>query len=900
MYGSNTFDGTRNLSPELAGMLAESQRLIQTANEAPASVLPDHIADFTTKHNIHPYQFAIQIILVRTKGDSPTQSQQDLVNHFWGTAFGVRLRALTPQPVYFFGGKWDDLAPITSEIIDDHENACRDCIFLRRRNKMYPIRVHADLNEVARGLAYHLVDQTVLLIIGECGELSEEHAKDVSDVLRANAVDVKDVANVLRENVVNAALLSDSTTSTDNGDGAIAACAYPPLLSTNGKMCVRLLLNPTIREFSEYFPLMVNQSVGEVSIVFCGHGQGNGSLVLRDDEMTGATLRSLFENLQPENREGLSMTFNCCFGLQIVADMLDEPMSTMENELEDFAQATFGIKGVVSNIATGPWSDSDVQTSNSDLWMKLMNESRGLERSRAPFRFTMVNSMVVNLWPLSLSNLKATGELTALFKSLSDPQRDASVIAQAISRARAVIVFDADELSDLELKPIIDRTKERMPRATSVDFIGTQHSVASPELTSFQAQRGDSTLFRFRDCSVLIDGGLCVRPEPCYWSAIKALTRIDLVLLTHADRDHVNGLVPLIHLRYLQARQKMDRFGPHIREICLLSHGQWHSRTFQVADEVGKMAQKLDALGRRGLCCNATPQEGDVLLDRHWRISLGKPGGGMAGLSFKCILPTTAGRTLVQRRIEEARQGIKAPGVNLNEEINEFGVVAVMRCWSKLPRSKIKEWYALFTGDADGADIVHALKKSKFKNVTFDYVDLPHHGSRNQQPKTFLELGREDPGVYLLQSTTSLSPVSSYRSVSGTVQVSDRKFPLNESGVALASGIAAQVALIAPTPSSTKSNSTRRSERCRKALFILAALGIQVGLFAIIISVVTSHEPGPSDSVDCEDPRPGFYFHKALPACIALQLVAAAALGGCWAYARMWAIRRQHRFERTA
>ncbi|KAJ3175977.1 Methionine aminopeptidase 1B, chloroplastic [Geranomyces variabilis] len=652
---------------------------MQAAKEATAIVFQDHIVDFTTNHNINPYCSAVQIILVRTTGDSPTRSQQALVKHFWETAFGLRLRALTPQPVYFFGRKRDDLAI-------------------------------SNLNEVARGLAYHLVDQTVLLIIGECGELSEELAKDVADVLRANAVDVKDVADVLRVNVVNAALLSDSTTSPDNGDGAISACAYPPLLSTNGEVCVRLLLNPTIREFSENFPLMVNESVGEVSIVFCGHGQGNGSLVLRDDEMTGATLRILFENIKPENREGLSMTFNCCFGLQIVADMLDEPMSTMANELEAFAQLTFELRGVVSQIMTGPWWDSDVQTSNSDLWMNLMNQSRGLERSRAPFRFTMLNSMVVNLWPLSLSNLKATGELTVLFKSRSDPQLDASVIAQAMSRARAVIEFDADKLSDLKLKPIIDRTKERMPCATQVEKDGTRQSVASPELTSFQAQRGDSTLFRFRDCSVLIDGGLCVKPEPCYWSAIKALRRVDLVLLTHADSDHVNGLVPLVHLRYLQARQKMDRFGPHIRGICLLSHEQWHSRTFKVADEVGKMAQKLDALGRHGLC-NATPQEGDVLLDRHWHIRLGKPGGGMAGLSLKCILPTTAGRTLVQHRIEEARRDSKATSVKLNKEINKFGVVAVMRCWSKLPRSKIKEWYALFTGDADG----------------------------NQQPKTFLE-----------------------------------------------------------------------------------------------------------------------------------------------------------------
>ncbi|KAJ3170938.1 hypothetical protein HDU87_008640 [Geranomyces variabilis] len=59
-------------------------------------------------------------------------------------------------------------------------------------------------------------------------------------------------------------------------------------------------------------------------------------------------------------------------------------------------------------------------------------------------------------------------------------------------------------------------------------------------------------------------------------------------------------------------------------------------------------------------------------------------------------------------------------------------------------------------------------------------------------------LGREDAGVYLLQSTIiAISCLVLSLGLSGAVQVSDRKFPLNESGVAFAIGIAVQVALIA-------------------------------------------------------------------------------------------------------
>ena len=43
-----------------------------------------------------------------------------------------------------------------------------------------------------------------------------------------------------------------------------------------------------------------------------------------------------------------------------------------------------------------------------------------------------------------------------------------------------------------------------------------------------------------------------------------------------------------------------------------------------------------------------------------------------------------------------------------------------------------------FTGDADGEDVIKALKREKVLNETFACVDMPHHGSDKNSPQYFL------------------------------------------------------------------------------------------------------------------------------------------------------------------
>ena len=67
--------------------------------------------------------------------------------------------------------------------------------------------------------------------------------------------------------------------------------------------------------------------------------------------------------------------------------------------------------------------------------------------------------------------------------------------------------------------------------------------------------------------------------------------------------------------------------------------------------------------------------------------------------------------------------------------INKASLVVCIECWVN---SNCKH-RLLFTGDADGEDVITALTKNKLVDQEFSYVDMPHHGSETNHPKEFLD-----------------------------------------------------------------------------------------------------------------------------------------------------------------
>jgi len=109
------------------------------------------------------------------------------------------------------------------------------------------------------------------------------------------------------------------------------------------------------------------------------------------------------------------------------------------------------------------------------------------------------------------------------------------------------------------------------------------------------------------------------------------------------------------------------------------------------------------------------PVAGDVLLQHMFE-------NGDA-ISVTCLLPTKDLRA----------QGIAKLTASRLSLINRVSVVLIVT----FCRPGKKDLRALFTADADGKKIVSELQEQQI-SPTFDYVDMPHHGSGENHPKEFL------------------------------------------------------------------------------------------------------------------------------------------------------------------
>ena len=136
-------------------------------------------------------------------------------------------------------------------------------------------------------------------------------------------------------------------------------------------------------------------------------------------------------------------------------------------------------------------------------------------------------------------------------------------------------------------------------------------------------------------------------------------------------------------------------------------------------DQVGRdwsHANKLrDLAEAAGIEVKGNPVAGDVLLQHTF------PNGD--AISVSCLLPTKDLQAQGQGELKGSRLSL----------INRVSVVMIVT----FSRPGKQDLRALFTADADGKKIVSELH-SQGKSATFDYVDMPHHGSGENHPKEFL------------------------------------------------------------------------------------------------------------------------------------------------------------------
>eukprot|EP00736_Rhodelphis_marinus_P013653 Rmarinus@m.10117 len=223
-----------------------------------------------------------------------------------------------------------------------------------------------------------------------------------------------------------------------------------------------------------------------------------------------------------------------------------------------------------------------------------------------------------------------------------------------------------------------------------------------PTLYSFPAGFGDSTLFSWKNCNVLIDGGIS-SSKPCFWPIVRGLPKLDAVIVTHYDKDHISGIIRLVESKAM--------------DISTL-----YTLTCSSDSEAGRSAKQglrlLRSANRQKLSVV------DTLADTEYTYS--EDGDEVR---IVMVTPQKIDANKCRAEMEKLGRDLSAP--------NEGSVSLYIECKSK---AWGKPWMALLTGDAPSCKIVNGLKnKFKDKSPTFDYVDVPHHGSWNNEPKKLLD-----------------------------------------------------------------------------------------------------------------------------------------------------------------
>ena len=243
---------------------------------------------------------------------------------------------------------------------------------------------------------------------------------------------------------------------------------------------------------------------------------------------------------------------------------------------------------------------------------------------------------------------------------------------------------------------------------------GVDLKPADPQLIVFPGANGDSTLFRWHNFNMLVDGGR-LKKSPCFWETVCRLPKnqkLDIVVVTHYDEDHIAGILRLFE----------EKDGLPIKVGTLYTVGPLDKQP-----------------------TTRSPNQGNEL----WKLARGSSQcERVLNLNTKCQVPIFSKRasatgdclyiymvTPTQNNLKQARQDMRsltAPNVG--------SASLLIKCFI---RSIQHHRYALLTGDAPPQAIINGLDTLKANGIlnydknnhyAFDYVDMPHHGAYTSNP----------------------------------------------------------------------------------------------------------------------------------------------------------------------
>ena len=157
-----------------------------------------------------------------------------------------------------------------------------------------------------------------------------------------------------------------------------------------------------------------------------------------------------------------------------------------------------------------------------------------------------------------------------------------------------------------------------------------------------------------------------------------------------------------------------------VQRAAFLYHDMPQQRTWSHANQLYKYAKEAE------IKCTGIKKIKLVSKERHKKQKL----------VIRIIHPPPEGQLLKDAIAELQNAELQNAELKKSRNlINKSSLVVCIECWV----GRECTHRLLFTGDSHGKDVIKALKKRNLLDKEFSYVDMPHHGSKNNDHKEFLE-----------------------------------------------------------------------------------------------------------------------------------------------------------------
>ena len=289
----------------------------------------------------------------------------------------------------------------------------------------------------------------------------------------------------------------------------------------------------------------------------------------------------------------------------------------------------------------------------------------------------------------------------------------------------------------------------------------------------FEAGCGDSILVSTDEgTNILIDGG----EEGTYRESIeptlynKEINKLDLVVLTHIDNDHICGLIEM--LEFSDARDKIEEIWFNSYEGMRMSNNDLIDISFSEGELFEKLIEEQDIVHKQDIFFT----DESSLEDREFYIS--------SDIKLTLLSPNKKDLDKLKvdwdkfrnKNLEDIRGESPFDNRDIDEVYSAFQDKALSKkdktktlssatSTSKANRSSIafileykNDKKFLFLGDSDIKVINKSLVDLGIKKLEVEFVKLSHHGSRNNINKEFLNMVKTDTFIVLTDGTKHQHP----------------------------------------------------------------------------------------------------------------------------------------------